>query len=384
VKLDALCKIAAALRLRGRRLGRPFWLCGTAAEEVGLRGARRLAQSPLFASLGVRQVLCGEPTELELYDAHKGYAVVRCILTDTRAPIVSADGPPPLWGPAQAEQLDFAGKAAHSSTPHLGVNAINRAAAWAKASRAPILAVRGGASANTVPALCTLTVPALSPAAAPAPDKVRSGEPVAPTPDLSRALQTAFALSELWVALLGRLEPREDGRFDPPGAVGGFNVVTGGADPAAPAAASATHGRARLEATFDARLLPQHDPEALFALFDAASRSWVDKLGGGELQLEISIERNAAGMSLPEGSPLVTALSATLARLGLDGTPRKKPTSTEAGVFSRAGCEAVVIGPGRSTGNAHTANERILVSQLERAIELYTAILEDLCAARPA
>ena len=43
-----------------------------------------------------------------------------------------------------------------------------------------------------------------------------------------------------------------------------------------------------------------------------------------------------------------------------------------------------MLGPGRSTGNAHTANERIEVRQLERAIDLYTAILQDLCAARPA
>ena len=384
VKLDALCKIAAAMRLRGRRLTRPFWLCGTAAEEVGLRGARRLAQSPLFASLGVRQVLCGEPTELELYDAHKGYAVVRCTLIERKASLVPADGPAPGSGPAPAAQLDFFGKAAHSSTPHLGVNAIDRALAWAEASRAPILAVRGGASANTVPALCSLRVPAPPPAATPAPDQVRLGEPVAPAPDLSRALRAAGALCGLWLSLLGRLEPRADARVDPPGAVGGFNVVTGGEDPASPAAEGASQGRGRVEATFDARLLPQHDPEALFALFEAAARAWVEKLGAGELLLEISIERSASGMSLPEGSPLVTALSATLARLGLDPKPRKKPTSTEAGVFSRAGCEAVVLGPGRSTGNAHTANERILVSQLERAIELYTAILVDLCGARPA
>ena len=124
VKLDALCKIAAAMRLRGARLRRPFWLCGTAAEEVGLRGARRLSQSVLFDSLGVKQVLCGEPSELGLYDAHKGYAVVRCTVLDRHARL-APDG-------AQTEALEFHGKAAHSSTPHLGVNAIVHALAWGK------------------------------------------------------------------------------------------------------------------------------------------------------------------------------------------------------------------------------------------------------------
>src|ERR1700737_944869 len=48
VKLDALCKAEAARRLRGRKLARPFWLLGTFGEEVGLRGARPFAQSPLW------------------------------------------------------------------------------------------------------------------------------------------------------------------------------------------------------------------------------------------------------------------------------------------------------------------------------------------------
>ena len=383
VKLDALCKIAAAMRLKGKSVTRPFWLCGTAAEEVGLRGARRFAQSPLFAALGVKQVLCGEPTELELYDAHKGYAVVRCTLVDTRARLRSPEGLPPSWGPGVTEELEFHGKAAHSSTPHLGVNAIDRALAWVKFSGASVLAARGGASANTVPALCALEVASPRPAGMPEPSLVRTLGPAASAPELSRALLTARSLCELWLSLLGRLTPGSDSRFDPPGAVGGFNLLKGGADPGATWTPGEVFGRARVEATFDARLLPQHDPETLFALFEAAARSWVEKLGSGEVTLEISIERNAAGMSLPEGSPLVVSLAKTLARLGLNPKPHKKPTSTEAGVFSRARCEAVVIGPGRSTGNAHTANERIAVAQLERAIDLYTAILEDLCASGP-
>ena len=376
VKLDALCKIAAAQRLRGKRLRRPFWLCGTAAEEVGLLGARRFAQSPLFASLGVKQVLCGEPTELELYDAHKGYAVVRCTVTDTKARLVSSRGP-------GIEELEFDGKAAHSSTPHLGVNAIHRALAWAKASHAPVLSARGGAGANVVPALCTLRVAAPKPSGAPPPDRARSLPEEPAAPDLWRALQTVAALEELWLSLLGKLAPARDPRFDPPGAVGGLNLLTSSsaalATPGAAADDEPFSGRASVSATMDARLLPAHDPDSLLLLFEAAATRWVRELGGGALELSISVLRNASGMSLPEGSELVRAVSGTLSRLGLDGRPRAKPTSTEAGVFSRAGCEAVVLGPGRSTGNAHTANERIEVAQLSLAIDLYEAVLIDLC-----
>ena len=39
-----------------------------------------------------------------------------------------------------------------------------------------------------------------------------------------------------------------------------------------------------------------------------------------------------------------------------------------------------MIGPGRSTGNAHTPNERIEIAQLEKAIEVYEQILLELCS----
>src|SRR3954467_11158337 len=85
VKLDALCKAEAARRLQGRRCERPFWLLGTFGEEVGLRGARHFAASKLFDEVKPRAVLCGEPSELQVISAHKGYVVVRCHLRDLRA-----------------------------------------------------------------------------------------------------------------------------------------------------------------------------------------------------------------------------------------------------------------------------------------------------------
>src|SRR5450432_2277726 len=83
VKLDALCKAEAARRLQGRTCLKPFWLLGTFGEEVGLRGARHFAQSEQFKRVAPLQVLCGEPSELKIISAHKGYVVVRVTLRDT-------------------------------------------------------------------------------------------------------------------------------------------------------------------------------------------------------------------------------------------------------------------------------------------------------------
>ncbi|MFN2546630.1 MAG: M20/M25/M40 family metallo-hydrolase [Myxococcales bacterium] len=356
VKLDALCKAEAARRLQGRKCARPFWLLGTFGEEVGLRGARHFVASDLFAQVQPAFVLCGEPSELQVISAHKGYVVVRCSLRDLKARPVSTAGP-------GVEQLTFAGKAAHSSTPHLGVNAIRKALEWSRSSGTPVISARGGTSSNVVPASCVLEVPAPRDKGQPAPDEVKFLAPREPEPNLWRALATASALAELWQQLLPK---GSDSRFDPPGAVGGLNVL--GSEAGA------------IWFDLDARLLPDHDPDALIGHFVQNARAWVEQLGHGELQLSVSTERNAGGMALRDDSPLVLKAGAVLARHGLDPNPRAKPTSTEAGVFARAGCEAIVFGPGKSTGNAHTANERIEMAQLEKACDLYESLLVELCS----
>jgi acetylornithine deacetylase/succinyl-diaminopimelate desuccinylase-like protein len=356
VKLDALCKAEAVRRLQGRRARRPFWLLGTFGEEVGLRGARHFVQSDLFRQVAPAQVLCGEPSELQIISAHKGYLVVRCSVRDLKARPVNTEGP-------GVEQLHFGGKAAHSSTPHLGDNAILKALAWVKSSGSAVVAAKGGSGSNVVPASCTVEVPAPREKGHPEPTEVKFLPTRPPEANLWRALATASALEELWHRTL---PAGNDPRFEPPGAVGGLNVL------------ESAEGTVSIQ--LDARLLPDHDPDALAARFRAQAQGWVAQLGQGELELEISVERNASGMSLPDGSPLVRSAGSVLARHGLDPAPRAKPTSTEAGVFARAGCEAIVIGPGRSTGNAHTPNERIELAQLEKACDLYESLLVELCA----
>jgi acetylornithine deacetylase/succinyl-diaminopimelate desuccinylase-like protein len=220
-----------------------------------------------------------------------------------------------------------------------------------------------------------LEVPAPREQGEPPPDAQRFLPAGEPRPNLWRAFATAGALEDLWQEVLGGLEPGSDRRFDPAGAVGGFNVLESEAE----TPSSGVYGRAAVHATFDARLLPEHDPEAMLARFRERAPEWVARLGHGELSLQVEVTRNAGGMSMSEDAGLLIGAGRALRTVGLDPTPRAKPTSTEAGVFARAGCEAAVFGPGVSTGNAHTANERIEVAQLEKAIDAYEQIVLELC-----
>jgi acetylornithine deacetylase len=91
------CMLAMVPVLKARALKVPVHLIFSYDEEVGCTGVR-----PLIAELGhslVRpaMVFVGEPTAMTVVDAHKG---------------------PIRW------RVEVTGKAAHSSMPHLGVNAI--------------------------------------------------------------------------------------------------------------------------------------------------------------------------------------------------------------------------------------------------------------------
>jgi acetylornithine deacetylase len=91
------CVLAMVPEFTARKLATPVHIAFSYDEEVGCRGVR-----PMVAEFGKslplpRMVLVGEPTGMSVVDAHKG---------------------PMRW------VVHVTGKAAHSSMPHLGVNAV--------------------------------------------------------------------------------------------------------------------------------------------------------------------------------------------------------------------------------------------------------------------
>jgi acetylornithine deacetylase len=91
------CALALVPDLKARKLKIPFHLAFSYDEEVGCTGVR-----PMVAELGKsmprpRYVFVGEPSKMSVVDAHKG---------------------PVRW------RVELTGRAAHSSMPHYGVNAI--------------------------------------------------------------------------------------------------------------------------------------------------------------------------------------------------------------------------------------------------------------------
>ncbi|HXN41697.1 MAG TPA: M20/M25/M40 family metallo-hydrolase [Myxococcaceae bacterium] len=346
-KLDALCKLAAARDFKSRPLRRSLQLLGTFEEEVGAKGARHFVASPSFTA---RFVACSEPSELTIIRAHKGYAVVR---VELEAP-TTADVAGPL------ERVLFEGKSAHSSTPRLGVNAIEKA--LEQIGKGPFVSLEGGTVANKVPARCEVVRQQGS--GSPAGGQVVAGSlSTAGGKDASPLGILARRAFDIWRDLALSLKPEVNPAFEPDRAVVNWGVAR-------------IHGGSA-SLTFDARLLPGHDPAQLTDSFSRAVTALVRSAGG---RASIVVERGNPAMELKEPSALLAAAREACRELKLDDVPKAKPTNTEAGVFAAAGAEAIVFGPGRSTGNAHCANEHNLLSQMLKAIEFYRALIGRLCA----
>jgi acetylornithine deacetylase/succinyl-diaminopimelate desuccinylase-like protein len=314
-KVDLVCKVAALAELERSELRRPVRIVGTFAEEIGLRGARHLVESG--GARGFRYALVGEPSELACVHAHKGYAVFEAHL-----PVV------PERAPASWQSTEhFEGEAAHSSTPHLGKNAIEAALLRvAELDNAAIADLVGGEAVNQVPDRCTLSI--------------GSGYPPEPLVEFFCG----------WRRLGRDLAARRDADFDPDHSVANLGRV------------ELRDGRPVF--TFDLRPVPGVEPlEAVRPLEECATLE--------RLRLNPPLET-------PRDADLVRTVVAAQESLGLGERVCTKATSTEAGIFSAAGLEAVVIGAGVSAGNVHRPNEHTRVSQLEAMRDLYRETLRRL------
>jgi acetylornithine deacetylase/succinyl-diaminopimelate desuccinylase-like protein len=321
-KVDLVCKVAALAQLDPEALRRPVRVVGTFAEEIGLLGTRELVRGGHLE--GFRSALVGEPSELMGITAHKGYAVF-----DARVPLRR------IQGRGRVESLEHTGHAAHSSTPHLGVNAIE--AAIDRLADAPlVIGIEGGGAVNVVPEACRVEI--LRPDAA-------GPETAGLDPQPLRAFLRA------WRALLADLRLPVCADFDPDHSVGSL-------------------GRVELEGDcamlhFDLRPVPGVDPlRAVEPLREVA---------------EIEPVRANPPLATPLSAPLVAAVAGAQQSLGLGRRIGTKATCTEAGLISQAGLDVMVLGAGPSVGNVHKPNEHTRIPELFQARDLYKQVIERLC-----
>ena len=129
---------------------------------------------------------------------------------------------------------------------------------------------------------------------------------------------------------------------------------------------------------FDLRCPPGDDVDAILAPFSDAVEAANLRLQARFPEAGVRVTRltNVPPLSAEAGSPAETLVRS----LTGDNAQRAVSYTTEAGQFHAAGIPAVVCGPG-SIDQAHTPNEFIAASQLEKGVEIFQELTARLATA---
>ncbi len=347
-KLDFVAKALALIECGIPR--RDVYLVGTFGEEHGLVGAKEIAAAGILPKGALAFV--GEPSRLQVVTAHKGLMVFQLVVGFHRYNEHSERFP--------AYRVVFEGRSAHSSTPALGLNAIELAiGALTRRPDVRIASIDGGDAVNKVPARCEVVI---------------GGEPVMPIENAARIERTVgrcnefipseiFALLFMFVRVLSDFADRT-GRPEP--------------DYAAP---TLTCNPGVIHSSAESILLEfELRPPPSLSLDEV--RKGVVKIVGSHIPLwpdfEITLTERRANPgfhSAFEGETVELAMAA-LAAAELPLETSVKAGCTEAGIYAAAGLRPVVFGPGPSTGVIHAPNEYNLISDVEGALRFYRELLQ--------
>lgn len=339
VKLDFLCKLEAVKRLHGKALKTPYVLVGTfGGAQAAMAGAVKLIRKKKINAV---TAFIGEPTGMRLVNAGTGCAVVEISIPfspEERAYRRDHD----LLEVTSTQSRMFSGKAAHSSDPSMGDNAIMKMLEYL--AQLPegiaVMDLNGGVNDNSVPASAVLEVDLV----AGFKDPIR--------PKISKIYSSLRALENDLAGFT------EEG-FQPPHPTMNIGIVR--------------TNEAEVRISGSCRLPP--------SVTDDIYENWMKKLASAvqEVGSTFRVKDYKRGFSAPPETGFVKGAQEVLRDMGLNPGLEKRAISSEANVFSRLGVECLVWGPGQSLGNSHAPNENIKISDLGLAADFYTRVLERFC-----
>ncbi len=348
-KLDFAAKLVALKSVGQPR--RNVFLVGTFGEEHGLTGAKELVDATILPAGAIAFV--GEPSRLEVVTAHKGLMIFELELGFRRLRTSE---------PLQVRRLTFSGKAAHSSTPHLGVNAIDVALqALSTNLKLNLASIAGGTAVNVVPARCNVVVATGAAIDLPIGGAIESAvvdgpvSTIIPPEAISTARRFIAALRK-YAATGGTAEPD----YAAPTLTCNPGVIRSQSE--------------KLVLEFELRPPPGLAFDEVRTRVARAADE-VSRIAAG-VSIKLTEKRANPGFRAGAGSETVEAAIGALAAAGLPLNSAVKSGCTEAGIYAAAGLKPIVIGPGPSTGVIHAPNEYNFVADVEAAVRFYRALLE--------
>ena len=338
VKLDFLCKLWALASFGQRQWKLHPVLVGTFGEETGMQGALKLIRKNKVAA---KMALIGEPSDLQLITAAKGFASVeiRIPFSDEEVTYRQEHN---LRESTSTQSKLFRGKAAHSSTPHLGESAIIKMLEYLMMlpDSVNVMEIDGGINFNTVPSNSFLEIDIDSFVKDPISRKIAN-------------IYRAIKVMEL------EFLSYKDNDFHPSTPTLNIGLIRTNEDD--------------IQISGTCRIPPVITHEVY--------EKWMD-------ELRIVCEKNGATFRVNDykkpyrtemNSILVKGCLDELRNLGLSDKPITQSSTNEASIFSRIGVECVCFGPGKRENNVHTPQEHVAIADLEEAVEFYKRIIERFC-----
>lgn len=337
-KLDFLCKLEAVKKVGPQAFRRPLALVGTYGAQLGMAGAVKLMRRKLVnADIAV----VGEPTSLRIGNAGQGMAVVEIRIPFTAEEIRYRLSHDNLESVTTQSKI-FTGRAAHSSNPSIGENAIFKMLDYL--AQLPkglaVMDLDGGVSYNTVPATAVMEI-----------DIVGTLE----SSIVERVTHVVTALRRLE----SKMREFSSEGFDPPHPTINLGTIRTEQD--------------HIQLSGSCRMPP--------TVRDEDYQGWIARIQKdcSEIGGIFSVRDYKAGFRATPDSAALRAAKKAVIGLGLDGQLMPVGTSTEANVFSRFGVDCIVLGPGQGVGNSHAPNESVKLDELQSAVELYQALIKELC-----
>ncbi len=338
VKLDFLCKLEAVKACRGRNWRVPPVLVGTYGEEQGMPGALKLIRKKMISA---KSALVGEPTGLKIMSACKGIAVV-----EIEIPFSESEKEfhrrHDLSESSSTQSKIFSGKAAHSSMPQFGENAIKKMLDYLTLlpDGLAVMELEGGVSFNTVPANAVLEIDMVSGL------KETIGQKIAKIMRVVSDVEKQFA-------------NYTDHEFTPPHPTLNIGMIR------------TYEEYVRISGC--CRVPPTVETETY--------ENWMGLLRGAceTVGAIFRITDYKQPYRASESSNFIQICQAQLEKQGASSQRHALSASNEANVFNRFGIECVVIGPGQGVGNSHSPNEHVKISDLQSAIDFYKGVIERIC-----
>lgn len=339
VKLDFLCKLNVLSKLKGRIAGamRPV-LIGTFGEETGMQGVLKLIRKN---KINAKYAVLGETTNLQIANASKGYAVVEIRLAfgeqekkykESRLESESVT----------TETKVFSGKSAHSSTPHLGDNAVQKLFEFLQKMPESMVLIDmdGGTRFNMVPNQAMIEL-----------------ELTSHVPDL-----IISKLNKIFRVLLeveSDMKMYRNSQFEPDYSTLSIGLVR------------CNDEMVRIGGS--CRILP-NVTQKQYEDWMLKIQKVCEEVGGQYLVLDYK-----KPFYTDEKSLLIKSSQSILEKMGLDSKCRTLASTNEASLLSRLGVECICLGAGIREGNVHTPQEHVKIEDLEKVTAFYEQLVERFC-----